>query len=191
MKLFSTWQLPVGIGDFALRADNVLSNSGKDFYRPDWMEGVEALPMLVVRIGKVAKCIEEQFADRYYDRLSLAFSLRASRIDDNLPEAMRENFDGSFVRWSQWVGYDDLVDRDRLSAVRMVTPQQLDTEVPLILPAKETISKALVLVSRYYLLKIGDLIALPAATVPISLEREQGLFMVGRDNEELIFLRIK
>ena len=82
MKLFSSWVSGAAeIRHFVARPDNVLSNSGKDFYQPDWMHGVEAKAMWLVRISKVAKCIDPAFASRYYENLSVGVSLRAKELD--------------------------------------------------------------------------------------------------------------
>lgn len=190
MKIFSSWEGKRGIADFVLRADNVASNSGKIFYQPDWIKSLEVLPMLVVRIGKVAKCVEEEFAERYFDRVSLAFSLRASELVDGFPERMRENFDGSFVRWSEWEELESLRRRE-VEVMKIMSPTETGITERISIPTLEAITEALTEVSRYYLLKIGDWIALPAMAEPWSVAPGNGLMMYEGEEKELIYVGIR
>lgn len=191
MKIFSTWGEHQGIGGFVLRADNVVCNSGKDIYVPDWMTSVEALPMLVIRISKVAKSVEKEYAERYFDRVSLAFTFRAEGLAEGYPERMREDFDGSFVRWSDWVEVDNLRTR-HLEALKVISPTELSVPAQLELPTDEMIADAIALVSQYYLLKVGDWVALPALMDGWSVAPGNGLIMYeGEDKKELIYVGIK
>lgn len=191
MKLFSSWVSGAAeIRHFVVRPDNVLSNSGKDFYQPDWMREVEAKAMWLVRISKVAKCIDPAFASRYYENLSVGVSLRAKELDSGLPESMKEDFDCSLFRWSEWLTYDEM-SRHSMKGVKMLTTDHLEESHQLMLPEKTLIEAIITELSRYYLLKIGDLVAIPAMEQVWEMEREQGLFICNEQNEELVFLRIK
>lgn len=190
MKIFSTWGEGRGIADFSLRADNVILNSGKDLYQPCWMKGLEALPMLVVRINKVAKCVEVDFAERYYNEVSLAFSLRAVGLSDGIPMRMQEDFDGSFVRWSDWEELEDLKMRE-LEVVKIIRPTELGEPCGLNLPTRMEIAETIAEVSKYYLLKIGDWIALPAMTTTFEMAPGNGLMMYEGEKQELIYVGIK
>ncbi|WP_297720576.1 hypothetical protein [uncultured Porphyromonas sp.] len=191
MKLFSSWKYgAVGIHHFVARPDNVLSNSGKEFYQPDWIKGVEAKAVWLVRIGKVAKCIDQAYAGRYYDQLSVGISLRASKLEGGLPERMKEDFDCSLYRWSEWRAYDE-IKAHPLTGVKMLAPDQLVERYPLVVPEQAMIESMIAEVSRYYLLKIGDLLAFPAMEGVWQMEREQGLFICNECEEELVYMRIK
>lgn len=191
MKLFSSWTSGAAeMRHFVARPDNVLSNSGKDFYQPEWMQGVEAKAMWLVRISKVAKCIDPAFASRYYENLSVGVSLRAKELDGGLPESMKENFDCSLFRWSEWLTYDEM-SQHSMKGVKMLTTDYLEETHQLMLPERTLIEAVITELSRYYLLKIGDLVAIPAMEQVWEMEREQGLFICNEENEELVFLRIK
>lgn len=190
MKIFSRWGEESGIGSYALRADNIVLNSGKDLYQPDWLRGLQAKAMLVVKVGKVAKSIDLEFAHRYYEQVSLAISLRADSLSDGLPGRMREDFDGSFIRWSEWVRYEELVDRE-FSTLRILSPKVLSERVPLVVPSESEIATAIAEVSKYYLLKIGDWIALSATPSHFSVEPSNGVFVYEGEGKEVIYVGIK
>lgn len=190
MKIFSTWGEQHGIAAYVLRADNVVRNSGKDLYQPDWMKGLEVLPMLVVRISKVAKSVEREYAERYFDRVSLAFSFRAAAMAEGFPERMREDFDGSFVRWSEWVELEELNGRG-IDVLKIIRPTELGGSMRLVMPTYKAITEAIAEVSRYYLLKVGDWIALPALQGSWSVVSGNGLMMYEGENKELIYVGIK
>lgn len=190
MKIFSTWGEERGIAGFVLRADNVLRNSGKDLYQPEWVKGLEALPMVVTRISKVARSVEKEYAERYFDGVSLAFSLRATELSEGFPERMKEDFDGSFVRWSDWVTLKELSGR-RIEVLKIIRPTELGASVRIDLPSPEVIAEAIAEVSRYYLLKVGDWIALPALGAGWSVAPGNGLMMYEEERKELIYVGIK
>lgn len=192
MKLFSSWKYgAVEMKHFVARPDNVLSNSGKEFYRPDWMEGVEAKAMWLVRIGKVAKCIDYAYADRYYDQLSVGVSLRATELREvGLPESMKEDFDCSLFRWSEWKSYDEMCQHS-LIGVKMLAPDSLAEKYSLIMPERGMIESVIAEVSRYYLLKIGDLLVFPAMEASWQMEPNQGLFICDEKDNELVYFRVK
>lgn len=191
MKVFSSWEgHTAGVGGYTLRADNVLSNSGKEYYQPDWIEGLEAKPMCLVRMGKVAKCVDSQFAERYYDDLTLAVSLRATELAEGLPMVMRDTFDGSLVRWGVWKGYDEIAGEDYMG-YKMLSPDHVGERIELVLPSREMIALAIAELSKYYLLKVGDLIALPMCDGSWQLNRNQGVFVCDNEKSELIYFRIK
>lgn len=191
MKLFSSWASGAAeMRHFVARPDNVLSNSGKDFYQPEWMQGVEAKAMWLVRISKVAKCIDPAFASRYYENLSVGVSLRAKELDSGLPESMKENFDCSLFRWSEWKSYDEMCQHS-LIGVKMLAPDSLAEEYSLIMPERGMIESVITEVSRYYLLKIGDLLVFPAMEASWQMEPNQGLFICDEKDNELVYFRVK
>ena len=81
--------------------------------------------------------------------------------------------------------------RHSMKGVKMLTTDHLEEAHQLMLPEKTLIEAVITELSRYYLLKIGDLVAIPAMEQVWEMEREQGLFICYEQNEELVFLRIK
>ncbi|CQB89679.1 Uncharacterised protein [Chlamydia trachomatis] len=73
----------------------------------------------------------------------------------------------------------------------MLAPDQLVERYPLVVPEQAMIESMIAEVSRYYLLKIGDLLAFPAMEGVWQMEREQGLFICNESEEELVYMRIK
>lgn len=190
MKIFSSWEVVPNVSQFKLRADNVLSNSGKDYYQPDWIKGLDAKPMVLVRIGKVAKCVDLQFADRYFDALSLGVSLRAKSLEEGLPIAMTENFDSSLMKWGEWLSYEEFTSAS-FYGVKMLEHEELAERYELMVPTIRAIAQVISELSHYYLLKVGDLVALPVSNEYWSMERGEGIFICDGKDKELIYLRIK
>lgn len=51
-------------------------------------------PMCLVRMGKVAKCVDSQFAERYYDDLTWLYLLGLQNWRRGCQWWMRGHFDG-------------------------------------------------------------------------------------------------
>lgn len=191
MKLLTTFACPPKeIEDFVLRADNVLSNSGKELIQPSWIEQLEMMPMLVIRMEKVAKSVQTKYAHRYYSKGSLALSLRGSRMVDNYPKRMGEDFDGSFIRWEEWKLMDQLREMPIHIAISKGAKLEERDLPELTLPTAEEIAEAIAIVSKYYLLKIGDYIALPLTKHPTEISKGEGLFLLTNNDTELIYYTI-
>ncbi len=190
MKVFSCFVAPHAISDVVLRADNVLSNSGKELYLPEYVEHLQVMPMLVLRINKVAKAVQPKFANRYYSEVSLALSLRADRLSEGFPERMREDFDGSFIRWSRWASYEEIQDWKVSMAIYRGAELQHRDLPSLAFPPIDELYSTLSIASQYYLIKVGDYVAFPLSERPVGVERGEGIFLIEGADNELIYYKI-
>jgi len=157
-----------------MKPDSALLRNNDPFYIPDWSNDVHHEIELVVRICKVGKSIEKRFAHRYYKEIGIgidftARDLQNSLKDKGLPWEKSKAFDHSAVICHEFVPFDSFPDRNSIH-FRLDkngnTVQEGDSAL-MIFPIDDIISH----VSKYFTLKIGDLIytGTPAGVGPVKL----------------------
>lgn len=92
-----------------LMADSAILYTGRPFFIPDFARHFVATPSIVVRTGRLGKCIASKFAHRYWDALTAAFSVKACYSDDPRVEGLDRAFDGAAIV-GEWVEHDGLDD---------------------------------------------------------------------------------
>ena len=85
-----------------LKPDTALLNNNQDFYLPDFSKDIHYETEVVVKIIKAGKHIDEKFAHRYYDSISLGVDFTARDLQSvlkskGLPWERAKSFDGSAV----------------------------------------------------------------------------------------------
>ena len=80
--------------------DSSIIRNGNPFFVPDFDQRFIALPSVAVKICKLGKSVAPRFASRYYDEITLGFSVVAAdrlreSISHGLPWAPAVAFDGS------------------------------------------------------------------------------------------------
>ncbi|MCW0482994.1 fumarylacetoacetate hydrolase family protein [Gaoshiqia sediminis] len=168
-----------------MKPDSALLRNNEPFYIPDFSKDVHYECELIVRINRLGKNIETRFANRYYDELGLGIDFTARDLqnqlkDKGLPWEKAKAFDRSAVISSEFVAKSELPD---LNAIRFQlkkngeTVQNGDSSF-MLFPIDELISQ----VSKYFTLKIGDLIytGTPAGVGPVAIgDRLEG-FLEGK-----------
>jgi 2-keto-4-pentenoate hydratase/2-oxohepta-3-ene-1,7-dioic acid hydratase in catechol pathway len=130
------------------------------FFIPDFSNDVHYELELVVRINRLGKNIEERFAHKYYDQITAGIDFTARDLQSNLKKAglpweKAKAFDGSAVVGS-WVSLENLPDPQKISfSMRRngQVVQQADSTQMLF-----SINFLIAHISKYFTLKIGDLI---------------------------------
>ena len=92
-----------------LMADSSILYSGRPFFVPDFAQRFEAAPSIVVRTGRLGKCIAPKFASRYWDAFTAGFSLLACEDGDERMGALDRAFDGAAIV-GDWVPVTDFDD---------------------------------------------------------------------------------
>lgn len=155
-----------------MKPDSALLKDGKPFFIPDFSDRIEYETELVVKISRLGKNIAPRFAHRYYNEVTVGIDFTAR----DLQQKQRENggpweickaFDSSAV-----VGnFVELSDRNIKNLgfhldINGRTVQQTNTS-EMIFPVDEIIS----CVSRFFTLKIGDLIftGTPSGVGPVKI----------------------
>ena len=98
---------------FFLKPDTALLRNNAPFYIPQFSSEVHYETELVVRIDRMGKCIEERFARRYYDEVTLGIDFTARDLqrraaEAGLPWEIAKGFDYSAAIAPQWVSVEEL-----------------------------------------------------------------------------------
>lgn len=102
MKLLCAEYNEVGALACSVVGDNALSRNNDDFYIPAFTRELSCVPQLVLKIGKIGKCVGERFAGRYYEEVGVGIRFYADDLVEELsgkglPTAMAYAFDGAAV----------------------------------------------------------------------------------------------
>lgn len=143
-----------------LKPDTAISPKGHPFFIPDFSENVHHEVELVVRINRLGKHIEEEFACKYYDQIGLGIDFTARDIQHEakkkgLPWEKAKGFDGSAVISKKFININDITLDDLNFTLKKneAIVQSGNTQQMLF-----NIDQIIAYISKYYTLKIGDLI---------------------------------
>lgn len=171
-----------------LKPETALIPKGHPFYYPAHSEDVHYEVELVVRIDRVGKHIDEKFAHRYYSSIGLGIDFTARDIQQEckakgLPWEKAKAWDHSaplgeeFIPVTELNGVKDIPFTLHLNG----TVVQRGNSSEMLFSIDRIIQE----VSKYFTLKIGDLIytGTPAGVGPIAVGDE----MVGKIGEKEMF----
>ncbi len=157
-----------------MKPDSALLRNNDPFYIPDWSGDVHHEVELIVKINKLGKNIDPEFAHRYYKEIGLGIDFTARDVqnllkDKGLPWEKSKAFDHSAVICTEFVAVDSLPDRNDIHFrldVNGKTVQEGNSGL-MIFPIDDIIAH----VSKYFTLKIGDLIytGTPAGVGPVHI----------------------
>ncbi|MGP1435100.1 MAG: fumarylacetoacetate hydrolase family protein [Phocaeicola sp.] len=156
-----------------MKPDSALLKDSKPFFLPDFSNRIEYETELVVRINRLGKSISERFASRYYDAVTVgidftARDLQQELVADGRPWEISKGFDGAAV-----IG--DFIPVDKLPEIQQLefnlnvdgkTVQRGDTSDMIF-----HVNKIVSYISRFYTLKMGDLLytGTPVGVGPVSI----------------------
>lgn len=143
-----------------LKADSSLLKDGKPFFIPDFSSEMHYETELVVKIDRLGKNIAERFAHRYYNEVTVGIDFTARDLqrrlrEQGLPWEISKAFDNS-AAIGTFVPLNETGEVNHLSFhldINGQTVQQGCTEDMLF-----SVDKIIAYVSRFFTLKIGDLI---------------------------------
>jgi len=169
-----------------IKPDTALLKEGKPFYVPDFTNDVHHELELVVKINKVGKYIDEQFAHKYYDEIGLGIDFTARDIqkackEKGLPWEKAKAFDNSAPIGS-FISKTNLGDLNAIDLELKKNGEQVqagNTSQMLF-----TIDQLIAYVSQYFTLRVGDLLftGTPAGVGPV----KPGDHLQGYMNSELM-----
>ena len=147
---------------FFLKPDTALLRNNDPFYIPSFSNEVHYECELVVRITRLAKCIDEKFASRCYEEVGLgidftARDLQREAIQKGLPWELCKGFDHSAALSNQFIPLLELGG----------DVQNLNFEMELNGEVRQrgftgdmlfSVDKIIAHISKYMTLRIGDLI---------------------------------
>ena len=145
---------------FFLKPETAIQPKGHPFFIPDYSNDIHYEIELILKINKVGKHIEEQFAHKYFSEIGIGIDFTARDIQEKckkegLPWEPAKGFDGSAQISTKFIDKKNL----KLDSINFklkknnVTVQDGNSKDMIF-----SFNKIISFISKYYTLKIGDLI---------------------------------
>jgi len=175
-----------------LKPDTAILLKKQPFFIPDFSDDVHHEVEVLVKINKVGKHIAKKFADKYYDEIGLgidftARDLQAQLKAKGLPWEKAKAFDGAAVigKWLPKTQFQNVDNINFNLKKNDEIVQQGNTELML-----WKIDEIIEYVSKYFTLKIGDIIftGTPAGVGKVFANDKLKGYI---ENEELFSIKIK
>lgn len=157
-----------------MKSDSSLLKDGKPFFIPDFSSEIHYETEIVVKIDRLGKNIAERFAHRYYNEVTVGIDFTARDMQQKLrsqglPWELSKAFDNSAVLGS-FVPLAEIGDINHIPFhldINEKKVQEGNTEDMLF-----SVDKIIAYVSRFFTLKIGDLIytGTPAGVGPVKID---------------------
>lgn len=175
-----------------LKPDTSILLKKQPFFIPDFSDDVHQEVEVLVKINKVGKHIAKKFAHKYYDEVGLgidftARDLQAQLKAKGLPWEKAKAFDGAAVigKWLSKAKFQDINNINFSLRKNDEIVQSANTELML-----WKVDELIEYVSKYFTLKIGDIIftGTPAGVGKVFAEdRLQGYI----EEEEIFSIKVK
>ena len=166
-----------------LKPDSAILRQGKPFFLPDFSKEVHYETELVVRICRLGKCIAPRFAHRYYDAVTVGIDFTARDL--------QRKFRAEGKPWELCKGFDNsAVIGDFVPVNRFKDVQNLDFHLDIDGNKVQQgntcnmifkIDEIIAYVSRFYTLKIGDLLytGTPVGVGPVRIGQHLEGYLEG------------
>ena len=175
-----------------LKPDTSIGQRNTPFYIPDFSSDVQHEIEIIVKINRIGKHIQEQFAHKYYDQISVGIDFTARDLQTQLkakglPWEKAKAFDGAAVL-GQWLPKKEFKDLQNLNfelTKNDASVQRGHTRLMLY-----TIDQLIAYVSEFFTLKIGDILftGTPAGVGAVQENDRLEGFLEG---QKLLDLKIK
>ncbi len=143
-----------------MKPETALLKTNEPFYYPDFSSNIHYECELVIKICKNGKNIQEEFAHKYYDQITVGIDFTARDIQDQckekgLPWELAKSFDNSAVA-GEFIDIKDIPDRNNINFSLKKDGQlvQKGNSKDMIFNIDHIISY----ISGYFTFKIGDLL---------------------------------
>lgn len=175
-----------------LKPETAILPKRNPFFIPDHSSDVHHELELVVRISKVGKSIEERFAPRYYDAITVGIDFTARDIqqvckDKGLPWELAKAFDGSAPvgKFKLLQPGQDIQNVQIKMLKNGEVVQETNTSTMIF-----TVNQIISYVSSFITLKIGDLIftGTPSGVGPVKIGDQLECYL---DGESLLKVNVK
>ncbi|MFT6716080.1 MAG: acylpyruvate hydrolase [Saprospiraceae bacterium] len=178
---------------FFLKPDSALLQKNAPFFIPDFSNEIHYEVELVVKINRLGKSISENFAHKYYQEIGLGIDFTARDLQDELkakglPWEKAKAFDGSAVMGRKFIQISSSDDAKNINfSLRKngELVQKGNTSEMLF-----SINQIIAYVSKFFTLKIGDLIytGTPSGVGPVAINDELKGYI---EDEEIFKCKIK
>jgi 2-keto-4-pentenoate hydratase/2-oxohepta-3-ene-1,7-dioic acid hydratase in catechol pathway len=156
---------------FFMKPDTALLRE-KDFYYPTFTKDLHYECELVVKISKVGKCIDQEFASKYYHQIGLGIDFTARDLQseckkNGLPWEKAKSFDNSAAISGKWLDIASLNQPINFEFFQNGVLKQKSNSNEMLFNIDQVIAH----VSKYITLKIGDLIftGTPSGVGPVAI----------------------
>lgn len=177
---------------FFLKPDTALLRDNDPFYIPEFSKDMHYECEVVVKISKVGKNVQEKFAHKYYEQISLGIDFTARDVqtklkEKGLPWETAKAFDHSAPLSNVFISKEQL-NIDDLNFQLLINGNEVQKGT-----TKDWIfhiDKVIAHVSKYMTLKTGDLIftGTPAGVGPVKIgDRLEGFL----ENQKMFDFEIK
>ena len=176
-----------------LKPDTAILLKKQPFFIPDFSNDVHYEVEVLVRINKVGKHIQKKFAHKYYDEIGLGIDFTARDLqqqlkEKGLPWEKAKSFDGAAVVGEKWLPRDQFSSVDDISFSLQKNGEivQKGNSSHMLWKIDELIEY----VSKYFTLKIGDIIftGTPAGVGPVAINDQLTGFI---ENEKIFSIQVK
>ncbi|AXG70202.1 ureidoglycolate lyase [Kordia sp. SMS9] len=167
-----------------MKSDTSILLKKQPFFIPDFSEEIHHEVEVLVKINKLGKYIDQKFAHKYYNEISVGIDFTARDLQSKLkakglPWEKAKAFDGSAVV-GQWISKDQFEDINNLNfklEKNNEIVQQGNTQQML-----WKIDELIAYVSQYFTLKIGDIIftGTPAGVRKVNVNDRLTGFLEGQ-----------
>ncbi|WP_298717264.1 fumarylacetoacetate hydrolase family protein [Chitinophaga sp.] len=175
-----------------MKPKNALLQNNHPFYYPEFTDKLHYECELVLRISKNGKHIQERFASKYYDQISVGIDFTARDLQEKqkakgLPWEIAKSFDNSAVvgKFIPITETMDLKDTNFCLYKNKEIVQQGNTADLLF-----TFDKLIAYISRFFTLNIGDLVftGTPEGVGPVEIGDTLEAFI---ENDSLLEFMVK
>jgi 2-keto-4-pentenoate hydratase/2-oxohepta-3-ene-1,7-dioic acid hydratase in catechol pathway len=167
-----------------MKPDSAILPKGNAFFIPEFSNDVHFECEVVIRIDRLGKNIEERFAHRYYSQIALGIDFTARDLqqqlkDKGLPWEKAKSFDGAaflgkFFDKSDFPNLDEISFQLKKNGKIAQNGNTCDMLF--------SIDRIIAEVSKYFTIKIGDLIytGTPAGVAAVAIDDELELILADR-----------
>jgi 2-keto-4-pentenoate hydratase/2-oxohepta-3-ene-1,7-dioic acid hydratase in catechol pathway len=143
-----------------LKPDTAVLPKNMPFFIPEFTNDIHHEVEIIVKINRVGKHIEPRFAHKYYNEIGLGIDFTARELQNQLKEKglpweKAKAFDGSAV-----VG--NFLPKDKFDSINSINFELTNNGIPVQKSSTAymlwQIDELIAYVSRYFTLKIGDII---------------------------------
>jgi 2-keto-4-pentenoate hydratase/2-oxohepta-3-ene-1,7-dioic acid hydratase in catechol pathway len=143
-----------------LKPDTAILLKKQPFFIPDFSDDVHHEVEILIKINKVGKHIDKKFAHKYYDEIGLGIDFTARDLQGQLkakglPWEKAKAFDGAAVI-GQWIPKSSVENVDNIQFKLLKNDQVVQNGNTNLMLWK--IDELIEYVSKYFTLKIGDII---------------------------------
>ena len=175
-----------------MKPESAQLKDGKPFFIPYFSKEVHYETEIVVKINRLGKSIEEKFAHRYYDELTVGIDFTARDLQrklkqQGLPWETSKAFDNS-------AAIGDFVPKNEFQDVQNIN-FHLDINSKIVQQGNTndmiySIDKIIAYISQFFTLKIGDLIftGTPAGVGPVHIDDHLTGYI---ENKKLLEFNVK